>query len=264
MPKLAANLSMLFTEKDFLDRFDAAATCGFEGVEFLFPYEQPANAIRLALKENRLEQALFNMPPGDWSAGDRGTGAIPGREPEFLSSLELALDYAKILNCSQIHVMAGIVEDEKARGEAHATFVANLKRAAPLAAKHGVHLLIEPINNKRDIPGYFLNQITEARAIINEVGSDNVRLQFDLYHAQIMSGDLETLIRKNMDITRHYQIAGVPARHEPDLGEINYRYLFDLIDSLNFNGWIGCEYRPAGLTSSGLSWAAPYGIGLKA
>ena len=131
-----------------------------------------------------------------------------------------------------------------------------------MAAKHSVYLLIEPINNKRDIPGYFLNQITEARAIIHEVRSENVRLQFDLYHAQIMSGDLETLIRKNTDITLHYQIAGVPARHEPDLGEINYRYLFDLIDSLNFNGWIGCEYRPAGLTSSGLDWAKPYGIGL--
>ena len=260
MPKLAANLSMLFTEKDFLERFDAAATCGFEGVEFLFPYKQSADAIRLALKENKLKQVLFNMPPGDWPAGDRGTGAVPGRESEFFSSLELALDYAGILNCGQIHVMAGIVKDEKARGEAHATFVANLKRAAPMAAKRGVHLLIEPINNKRDAPGYFLNQITEARTIIHEVRSEHVQLQFDLYHAQIMSGDLETLIRKNSDITRHYQIAGVPARHEPDVGEINYRYLFDLIDSLNFSGWIGCEYRPAGLTSSGLAWAQPYGI----
>ena len=260
MPKLAANLSLLFSEENFLDRFDAAATYGFKGVEFLFPYEHPAEAIRHALNENRLEQALFNMPPGNWLAGDRGTGAIPGRESEFLSSLELALDYAGILNCSQIHVMAGIVEDEKARREAHATFVENLKRAAPLAAKRDVHLLIEPINNKRDIPGYFLNYVTDARAIINEVKSEHVQLQFDLYHVQIMNGDLETLIRKNTDITRHYQIAGVPARHEPDLGEINYQYLFKVIDSLNFSGWIGCEYRPAGLTSSGLAWAKPYGI----
>ena len=261
MPNFAANLSMLFTEHYFLDRFNAAAACGFKGVEFLFPYEWPANEIRSALTENNLKQALFNMPPGDWNAGDRGLGAIPGRESEFFSSLKLALDYAGILSCSQIHIMAGIVKEEEARREARATFVANLKRAAPVAAKYNVDLLIEPINDKRDAPDYFLSRISDAREIIEEVRSDNVWLQFDLYHAQNMSGDLETLIRDNTDITRHYQIAGVPARHEPDLGEVNYPYLFELIDSLDFDGWIGCEYRPAGSTFSGLTWAKPYGIG---
>ena len=261
MPNFAANLSMLFTEHDFLDRFNAAAACGFKGVEFLFPYKWAANEIRSALTENNLKQALFNMPPGDWKAGDRGLGAIPGRESDFFSSLQLALDYAAILGCGRIHVMAGIVKEEDARREARATFVANLKRAAPVAAKYSVDLLIEPINDKRDAPGYFLSRISDAREIIDEVRSHNVRLQFDLYHAQIMNGDLETLIRDNTDITRHYQIAGVPARHEPDLGEVNYPYLFELIDSLDFDGWIGCEYRPAGSTSSGLTWAKHYGIG---
>ena len=261
MPNFAANLSMLFAEHYFLDRFNAAAACGFKGVECLFPYEWPANEIRSALTENNLKQVLFNMPPGDWNAGDRGLGAIPGRESEFFSSLKLALDYAGILSCSQIHIMSGIVKEEESRREARATFVANLKRAAPVAAKYNVDLLIEPINDKRDAPDYFLSRISDAREIINEVRSDNVWLQFDLYHAQIMSGDLETLIRDNTDITRHYQIAGVPARHEPDLGEVNYPYLFELIDSLDFDGWIGCEYRPAGSTFSGLTWAKPYGIG---
>lgn len=264
MPNLAANLSMLFTEYKFLDRFSAAAGHGFKGVEILFPYEWSANEIRHALNENNLKQVLLNTPPGDLASGDRGLGAVPGRESDFFSSLQLALEFAGTLMCKRIHVMAGIIEEEKDMQEARATFVENLKRAADAAEKYEVDLLIEPINNKRDIPGYFLSRISDARTIIEEVGKENVGLQLDLYHAQIMDGDLETLIRDNIDITRHYQIAGVPARHEPNLGEVNFPHLFEVIDSLDFDGWVGCEYRPVQTTSSGLDWAQPYGIQVQA
>ena len=260
MPNLAANLSMLFTEHEFLDRFHAAAKCGFKGVEILFPYEWSVNEIGRALKDNNLEAALFTAPPGALIAGDRGVAAIPGRESEFISSIQIALDYAAELNCRHIHVMAGKLDQEKDRLEAKTTFIANLKLAAPEAHKRDVVLLIEPINNKISIPGYFLNQVSEAREIIEEVRSDNVRLQFDLYHAQIMHGNLEGLIRDNIDITRHFQIAGLSARKEPNLGELNYPYLLNLIDSLNYTGWIGCEYHPNQSTISGLGWASEYGI----
>ena len=260
MPNLAANLSMLFTEHEFLDRFHAAAKCGFKGVEVPFPYEWSVNEIGRALKDNNLEAALINAPPGDLITGDRGIAAIPGRESEFISSIQVALDYATELNCSHIHVMAGKLGQEENRLEARTTFVANLKLAASLAHKCGIVLLIEPINNKISIPGYFLNQVSEAREIIEEVRNDNVRLQFDLYHAQIMHGNLETLIRENIDITEHFQIAGLAARKEPNLGELNYPYLLNLIDSLNYKGWIGCEYHPNQSTISGLGWASEYGI----
>lgn len=260
MPKFAANLSMMFTEFDFLDRFRAAANCGFGGVEFLFPYEWPAGEIAERLFTNGLKQVLFNMPPGDWRAGERGLGALPGREAEFGDALGQALGYAEALNCPQIHVMAGIVGGDLDREAAQATYVANLKVAAAAAAGRNVRVLIEPINDKHDIPGYFLNTADQARAVIDAVGHDNLYLQCDLYHAQIMTGDLAETIREHIDIIRHFQIAGVPGRHEPDNGEINYPYLFNLIDAAGYRGWIGCEYRPAGGTLDGLGWALDYDI----
>lgn len=260
MPRLAANLSMLFTEVEFLDRFEAAANCGFEAVEFLFPYDWPADEIADRLTEHGLKQALFNMPPGDWQAGERGLTALPDRRDEFRADLERALAYADALKCPRLHVMAGVVPDELDIAEARATYVDNLRYAATRAAAHGVHILIEPLNTKRDAPGYLLSTVPEASEIIASVAAENLFLQFDLYHAQIMSGDLATLIRAHLGRADHIQIASVPDRHEPDAGEVNYPFLFDLVDGLGYDGWIGCEYRPKAGTEEGLGWAKPYGI----
>lgn len=254
MPRFAANLTMLFNEVPFLDRFAAAAAAGFRGVEYLFPYDFPASEIAQRLADHGLSQVLFNLPPGDWAAGDRGMAAIPGREREFADSVERALEYATKLNCSQIHAMAGLVPTPMAE-QARATYIENLRYACARLAPYGITLLIEPINN-RDIPGFFLNRTDVARGIIDAVGAPNLGLQLDLYHCQIMEGDLAHHLRDLADITRHIQIAGVPERHEPTLGEINYPYLFQLIDALGYHGWIGCEYRPAGETTAGLGWLA--------
>jgi 2-dehydrotetronate isomerase len=258
MPKLAANLSMMFQEVPFLDRFAAAAACGFSGVEYLFPYEFPADEIAARLERHHLTQALFNLPPGDWAKGERGIAALPGRETEFMAGLERALDYARATQCQRLHVMAGLWPGNRPRDEGAAVYVANLRRAAERAATQNVMLLIEPINT-RDIPGYFLNTSTEAITFIEEVGRDNVKLQLDLYHCQIMEGDLAIHIRRLVRHYAHVQIAGVPERHEPDSGEVNYYYLLELLDSVGYGGWVGCEYRPVGETRAGLGWARRWG-----
>ncbi len=260
MPKLAANLSMMFQEVPFLDRFAAAAAAGFTGVEYLFPYEFPASEIAARLERHRLTQALFNLPPGDWAKGERGLAALPGRESEFMEGLERALDYARATSCPRLHAMAGIWPEGLDRREGASLYAANLRGAADRAAARGVTLVIEPINS-RDMPGYFLRTTGEAMAILKEVGRDNLKLQLDLYHCQIMEGDLAMHIRNLAGRYAHVQIAGVPERHEPDRGEVNYAYLLALLDEVGYGGWIGCEYRPAAETRAGLAWARRWGIG---
>jgi hydroxypyruvate isomerase len=257
MPRFSAHLSMMFTEHDFLDRFAAAADAGFKAVEYAFPYDYPADELARRLERAGLEQALFNLPPGDGSRGERGLAALAGREADFARAVDLALDYAGPLRCPKLHAMAGILAPDTDRALARQTYVANLRHAAARAAEADITLLIEPINT-RDIPGYFLNRPRDARHILEEVGAPNLKLQFDVYHCQIMVGDLATQIREHADITGHIQIAGVPARHEPDVGEINYPYLFDVIDQSGYDGWIGCEYRPKGKTMDGLGWLKPW------
>lgn len=266
MPRFAANLSLLYTELPFLERFGAAAADGFAGVEYLFPYEFAVADIAGQLKTHGLQQVLFNAPPGDWAAGERGLACIPGREAEFAAGMEQALAYAAALQCPHIHVMAGIVPAGEMPQTVRATYVANLRQAARRAAASGVTLMIEPINT-RDMPGYFLNLQADAHALLDEIGSPAVQVQMDLYHCQIMEGDLARKLRQYLPTGRvgHIQIAGVPERFEPDVGEVHYPYLFDLIDQGGFNGWVGCEYRPArggvlGGTSLGLGWRpAPRG-----
>ena len=255
MPRFAANLSMMYTEHDFLDRFAAAAADGFKGVEFLFPYAYAPEELARRLADNGLKQALFNAPPGDWDAGERGMSALPGREDEFRRSIARALDYAQALDCPHIHVMAGMVPAGADRKAMRATYVENLRWACEQAKPDGRTLLIEPING-RDMPGYFLSRQDDAHALIAEVGADNLKVQMDLYHCQIVEGDLAMKIRHYLPTGRvgHFQIAGVPDRHEPDLGEVDFRYLFGVIDAAGYDGWIGCEYRPAAGTSAGLGW----------
>jgi hydroxypyruvate isomerase len=260
MPKFAANLSMLFPELPFLDRFEAAAKAGFKAIEFLFPYEHGAQDIRQRLDRFGLRQVLFNLPPGDWGKGERGLSIFPERADEFAAGLDKALAYATALDCPQLHMMAGIVPKELLHSEAMRTYVSNLRDAAAKAKTMGIRLLIEPLNS-RDMPGYLLATAEQARQVIEQVGSDNLFLQMDLYHAQIMGGDLAERTRSHWPLIRHIQIAGVPGRHEPDVGEINYPYLFDLLDGLGYDGWIGCEYRPRADTRAGLGWARRYGIG---
>ncbi|HTZ77140.1 MAG TPA: 2-oxo-tetronate isomerase [Stellaceae bacterium] len=260
MPKLAANLSMMFQEVAFLDRFAAAAAAGFRGVEFLFPYEFPAAEIAMRLKQHGLTQALFNLPPGDFTKGERGIAALPGREREFAEAIERGIEYALATGCRCLHAMAGLWPADRQKAEAVPTYVANLQRAADRAAKHGITVLIEPINT-RDIPGYYLNTSVQGLQILKQVDRPNAKLQLDLYHCQIMEGDLAMHIKNLAGEFAHVQIAGVPDRHEPDLGEVNYPYLFELLDSTGYTGWIGCEYRPAGKTEAGLGWAHPWGIG---
>ena len=260
MPKFAANLSFIFQEVGFLDRFAAAAACGFKGVEYLSPYDHRPEVIAEQLNRHGLEQALFNMPPGDWTAGERGIGALPGREQEFRDGVDTALVFAKATGCRILHAMAGLWPQARDRAEAERVYIANLRLAADRLAGEGLTLVIEPINN-RDIPGYFLNTTTQAMSIIDRVGRPNLKLQLDLYHVQIMEGDLAHRIRALAGHYPHVQIAGNPGRHEPDVGEINYRFLFDLLDELGYAGWIGCEYRPKGETKAGLAWAKRYGIG---
>ena len=260
MPKFAANLSFIFQEVGFLDRFAAAAACGFKAVEYLSPYEHPPEVISEQLNRHGLVQALFNMPPGNWAAGERGTAALVGREQEFRDGVEKALLYAKATNCRLLHAMAGVLPAGRDPAEAERVYVSNLRHAAERLARDGIIVIIEPINT-RDIPGYFLNYTAPALRIIERVGRPNLKLQFDLYHVQIMEGDLATKVRALAGHYPHVQIAGNPGRHEPDIGEIHYPYLFDLFDEIGFPGWIGCEYRPRGDTVSGLGWAKRYGIG---
>ena len=257
MPKLAANLTMMYNEHPFLERFGAAAKDGFRGVEILFPYEHPALEIKSLLEAHGLTQALFNCPPGDWTRGERGLASLPGREDEFKRSLDTALEYARVLGNKCLHVMAGLIGPDHDRARHRATYVRNLAHAAAQAEPLGITVVIEPINT-RDVPGFFLNRQDEAHAVCAEVGVANIKVQMDLYHCQIVEGDVAMKVRKYMPGVSHMQIAGVPERHEPDIGEVNYPYLFDVIDELGYDGWIGCEYRPRNGTSAGLGWAKPY------
>jgi hydroxypyruvate isomerase len=257
MPQFAANLSMMYQEHDFLDRFAAAAKDGFKGVEFLFPYDYPPAEIKARLSANGLTQALFNAPPGDWSKGERGLASLPGREDEFRRSLDQALDYARVLGNTRLHVMAGLIAPGTERARHHDTYVKNLAWAADRATPLGITCVIEPINT-RDIPGFFLNTQAEAHAICAETEKTNAKVQMDFYHCQIVEGDLAMKLKQHFAGVGHIQIAGVPERHEPDVGEVNYPYLFSLMDQLGYDGWVGCEYRPRGKTSAGLGWLAPY------
>ncbi|MDR5739073.1 MULTISPECIES: 2-oxo-tetronate isomerase [unclassified Caballeronia] len=261
MPRFAANLTMMYPEHAFLDRFAAAAKDGFEAVEFLFPYDFPAAEIKTRLSDNGLAQALFNAPPGDWAAGERGIASLPGREDEFRASVDRALEYTAVLGNPKLHVMAGLIGPQQSRDEHRAVYLKNLDYAAKAARGAGIGIVIEPINT-RDIPGFFLNRQDEAQAICDEIGAPNLQVQFDIYHCQIVEGDVAVKLKRDMKRPNagigHIQIAGVPDRNEPDIGEINYPYLFDLIDSLGYDGWIGCEYRPKAGTSDGLGWLKSY------
>ena len=268
MPRFAANLTMMYTEHSFLDRFGAAARDGFTAVEFLFPYEHPAETIAGLLKEHGLKQVLFNSPPGDWKAGERGITALPGREAEFREGFLKALEYARALGCPRIHTMAGLAAAGADRERMRAAFLENLDWAAVQAAGDGVDVFIEPIA-LRNIPGFFLNLQEEAHAILAELGRPNLKVLMDLFHCQVAEGDLAMKIRKYLADpvqTRvgHFQIAGVPERHEPDTGEVRYEYLFDLIDSLGYEGWIGCEYIPKAGSSAGLGWMKAIGLAANA
>lgn len=277
MPRFAANLSLMYPELPFLDRFEAAARDGFTAVEYLFPYAWPAAELAARLRAHGLQQVLFNAPPGGtdaagieaaWAAGDKGTACQPGREAEFRAGVALALDYAQALDCPRIHLMAGLQPAGTPHATAQATYLDNLRWAAAEAARHGRDVLIEPIN-PRDIPGFFLNRQDAAHAVIEAVGAPNLKVQMDLYHCQIVEGDVAMKIRQYLPTGRvgHFQIAGVPERHEPDTGELNYAYLFGVIDEVaaacGWDGWLGCEYRPRlggqpGGTPSGLGWFAAW------
>lgn len=253
MPRFAANLTMMFTEAPFPRRFAAAARAGFRAVEFLFPYDHDPQEVAGWLQENGLENVLFNLPPGDWAAGERGLAALPGREEAFRAGVERALQYALALGTPRLHAMAGLLPRDADRAACRETYIENLRHAARRLAAHGRTLLIEPING-RDMPGHFLQTQAEAHAIREAVAEPNLLVQMDFYHAQIMEGDLATMLTKHFPHIGHVQIAGVPERHEPDQGEVNYPYLFRLLDELGYDGWIGCEYRPRGRTEDGLGW----------
>ena len=260
MPQFAANLSMLYQEHAFLDRFAAAAADGFKAVEYLFPYAFSASDIAAQLQQHGLKQVLFNAPPGDWDAGERGIACLPGREVEFRQGFAQAMDYAQTLACPRIHVMAGLLPEGHTRDSLREVYQANLAWAAAQAATAGLDVLIEPINT-RDMPGFYLNHQAQAHAIVAAVGAPNLKVQMDLYHCQIMEGDLAMKLRQYLPTGQvgHIQIAGVPERHEPDVGEINHDYLFALLDQLGYAGHVGCEYRaqrgavPGG-TTAGLGW----------
>ena len=257
MPRFAANLSMLYTEHAFLDRFAAAAADGFRGVEFLFPYDFEPATIAAQLQAHGLEQVLFNLPPGDWTQGERGMACLPGREAEFAASVETALGYARALGCRRLHAMSGILPAGVSAQQARATLVNNLRAAAQRLAHEGITLLIEPINT-RDMPGYFLTLQQQAHDIVAEVGAPNLQVQMDFYHCQIMEGDLIRRLQRHVQGVGHVQIAGVPDRHEPDRGEVNYPALFEALDAAGYTGWVGCEYRPAGETRAGLGCVRPW------
>jgi 2-dehydrotetronate isomerase len=264
MPRFAANLTMMYGDVDFVDRFAAAARDDFQAVEYLFPYGYPAQQLADLLHQADLEQVLFNAPPGDWDGGERGVASLPGRESEFRDGIGTAIDYARTLGCKRIHVMAGIARPDHAPETLRETYLANLTWAAEQAGQDGRDILIEPINT-RDMPGYYLNRQDVAHGVVADVGADNLKVQMDLYHAQITEGDIATKLRRYLPTGNvgHIQIAGIPDRQEPDSGEINYDYLFDVIDDVSadceWDGWIGCEYRPRrgsepGGTTTGLDW----------
>ena len=253
MPKFAANLTMLFNEVPFMERFDRAAACGFQAVEFLFPYPCAASEIKAALDRNQLKLVLHNLPAGNWEAGERGIACLPDRVDEFKSGVTKAIEYAKALGVGQLNCLAGKVPEGIDHKNLHATFVSNLRYAAAELKKHQLKLLIEPINTF-DIPGFFLSTTAQGIAILDEVGADNAFLQYDIYHAQRMEGELANSMKKYFNRIAHLQLADNPGRNEPGTGEINYAYLFKFIDQLGYQGWVGCEYKPATTTEAGLGW----------
>jgi len=257
MPKLCANLTLLYNELPFLERFRAAARSGFAGVEYLFPYAYPCELLTDLLAENGLVQILHNLPAGDWEHGERGIACLPDRVGEFQDSVGRAIEYASALGCKQVNCLAGIAPESASRSRIEQTFVDNLKFAAPRFKSAGIKLLIEAINT-RDIPGFFLTSTRQSLEVVAAVGSDNLFVQYDIYHMQIMEGDLARTIEANLRMIPHMQLADNPGRNEPGTGEINYSFLLDFIDRSGYTGWIGCEYKPKTTTDAGLGWAKRY------
>jgi hydroxypyruvate isomerase len=257
MPKFCANLTMLYGEHEFLDRFGAAARDGFAAVEYMFPYQFPKEQLVGALKAHRLTQVLHNLPAGDWDGGDRGIAVQPDRKDEFREGVARAVEYATALACHNVNCLVGIPRADDSSDVVRHTIVENLRYAAAELKKAGVKLLIEPVNDK-DIPGFWLTRADQAVSVIDEVGSDNLFLQYDIYHQARMDGELTATFRRLRDRIAHVQVADNPGRNEPGTGEINYRFIFDMLDREGYAGWIGCEYRPAAGTSAGLGWAAAY------
>jgi hydroxypyruvate isomerase len=257
MPKLAANLSMLFTEVDFLERFEKAARAGFKGVEFLFPYEYPAAQLAGLLAQHKLTQVLHNLPAGNWGAGERGIAVLPDRVGEFQAGVGRAIEYAKALGCPQLNCLVGKTPAGVPADTVRATLVANLRFAAKALAKERIRLLVEPLNSQ-DVPGFHLVHSRDALALFDEVAHENIGLQYDIFHMQIMEGNLTRTIRDHLPRIAHMQLADNPGRHEPGTGEIHYPNLLRFIDEAGYTGWIGCEYVPAAGTEAGLGWAKPY------
>ncbi len=257
MVQFAANLSLMFNEVGFLDRFAAAAAAGFKGIEYLFPYAFDKAELRERLDEHGLTQVLFNLSGGDWDGGERGLTSLPDRVGEFQDSVGQAIDYAKALDCPMLHALPGLVAEAADRDEVDRVYLENLRFAAKALKQEGLKLLIEPINTQ-DMPSVYLNHTAQALRIMDEVGADNLYLQYDVYHMQIMEGDLAQTIERHLPRIAHIQIAEVPGRHEPGTGEIDYDFLFSHLDRIVYRGWLGCEYKPAGRTTDGLGWFKPY------
>ena len=257
MPKFAANLTMMFNEVPFLERFDKAAAAGFTAVEFLFPYDHTVEQLQDALGRNKLQLVLHNLPAGNWAGGDRGIACDPERVQEYRGGVEKAISYATALDVPQVNCLAGIKPAKVSDADAHRTLVENLRFTAPKLKEAGIKLLIEPINTF-DIPGFFLSRTRQALDIIAETTSDSIFVQYDIYHMQRMEGELAATIKNNLARIAHLQLADNPGRNEPGTGEINYPFLFAFLDKIGYEGWIGCEYKPAAATEAGLGWAAPY------
>lgn len=253
MPKFAANLTMLFNEVDFLERFQAAADAGFKGVEYLFPYDFDKNTLAELLQKHGLTQVLHNLPAGNWAGGERGIACLPDRVDEFQEGVGRAIEYATALNCKQVNCLAGITPQGVDADKVKQVFVENLRFAAAKLKEANIRLLVEPINTF-DIPGFYLNRTEQAAELLDEVGSDNLFIQYDIYHAQRMEGELANTIKKHLPRIAHIQLADNPGRNEPGTGEIDYEWLFKFIDATSYDGWIGCEYKPAGNTNEGLGW----------
>ncbi len=272
MPRFAANLHYLFSEVPFLDRFEAAAAAGFRAVEFQVPYDHPPEVLRERLDRHGLEMVLFDAPMGDWDRGDRGLACIPGRESAFRESLAPVVTYAEALRCRTVHVMAGVVGPGRTREECEPVYIANIRHAAEALGRAGIAVVIEPINPRfgvvsggpsyttEGMHGYFLNTSLQATRLLDAIDHPNAWLHLDCYHMQVLEGHLADTLRTHIARLKHIQIAGVPGRHEPDVGEIHYPFLFDLLDELGYDGWVGCEYRPRGETLAGLGWGRRYGL----
>ena len=257
MPRFAANLSMMFTEAPFLQRYELAAKAGFTAVEYLLPYAFSVDEVTAPLAKYALKQALFNLPAGNWEKGERGIAAVPGREGEVAKSLETALDYAKATKVPIVHLMAGFPPKDADSAEVERVYMANLAKAADFFAPHGINVGIEPIN-RRSMPGYFLHTVKQAVGYIEALGKPNIKLQFDFFHVQMEEGCVSLKVKENFKHIGHFQLAGAPERNEPDTGEFRYEYMYKLIDELGYKGYIGCEYTPAKGTEAGLGWFAPY------